>query len=141
MKRGFVVIPTILMLGGLLSVIALTGSLIVYLLSGSNYGLRLSSQSLSLARTGLQDAMIRLIRNSDFISGGYEVIIGNDRAQIKVAVLASAADFIQKEIVSVGCAVVRFHQLRSVVQIDKITGVLKILSVDEMPVTASSFSC
>lgn len=135
-----VVIPTVLMLGGLLTVIALTGSLIVYLLSRSNFNIRLSSEALLSAKTGTQDGILRLVRNTNFTSSaGYDPT-GEGKSQVKVNVILSNADVVQKEIISIGCALARYRQLRGVVEINKNTGELKILSIEEVP-ASSSFTC
>lgn len=140
MRKGVVVVPTVLMLGGLLTVIALTGSLIVYLLSSSNFNIRLSSKALLSAKTGAQDGILRLIRDTNFTSSvGYDPT-GEGKSQVKINVILSNADVIQKEIISVGCASARYRQLRGVVEINKNTGELKILSIEEVP-ASSSFTC
>ncbi|MEK7115007.1 MAG: hypothetical protein AAB847_01465, partial [Patescibacteria group bacterium] len=133
MKKGVVVIPTVLMLGGLLAVIALTGSLIVYLLSRSNFNIRLSAGALLSAKTGLQDGVLRLIRDTNFISSaGYDPT-GESKNQVKINVILSNVDVVRKEIISVGCASARYRQLRGVVEINKNTGELKVLSIEEVP--------
>jgi|SRR3989344_9655205 len=140
MRKGVVIIPTVLMLGTLLAVIALTGSLVVYLLSRSNYNIRLSSDALLLAKTGTQDAILRLIRDNNFNpSAGYDPI-GNGKNQVKVNVILSGVDVVQKEIISLGCSLGRYRQLRSVVEINKNTGEVKLLSTEEVP-ASSSFTC
>ncbi len=140
MRKGIVVIPTVLLLGGLLTVITLTGSLVVYLLSRNNYGLRLSSDALSASKTGLQDGILRLIRDSSWTpSGGYDPI-GNGRSQVRINVVLNTSDVLQKEVIAIGCAQARYRQLRALVEINKNTGELKVLSTEETP-ALSLFTC
>ncbi len=140
MRKGVVVIPTVLMLGGLLAVIALTGSMVVYLLTRSNYNLQLSSDAFLLAKTGTQDAVLRLIRDNNFNpSSGYDPT-GDNKNQVVINVLLSNSDTLKKEIISTGCSLGRYRQLRSVVEINKNTGELKLLSTDEI-VASTSFTC
>ena len=93
-----------------------------------------------LAKTGTQDAILRLIRDNNFNpSAGYDPI-GNGKNQVKVNVILSGVDVVQKEIISLGCSLGRYRQLRSVVEINKNTGEVKLLSTEEVP-ASSSFTC
>ena len=130
---GVVVIPTVLMLGGLISVIALTGSLIIFLVNNGNYGLRLSDQAIAAAKTGVQDAFLKIIRDNTFVAGGgYNVGVGDAQVNVFVNNLASGSpDIIKKEIIAAGSAINRHRRQRAVVQIDKRYGQVQLLSVEE----------
>ena len=132
-SSGVVVIPTVLMLGGLISIIALTGSLIIFLLNNGNYGLRLSDQAISAAKTGVQDAFLKIIRDNTFVeSDGYTVGVGGAQVNIIVNNLSSgSSDIIKKEIISDGLAINRYRRQRAIVQIDKRYGQVQLLSVEE----------
>ena len=62
-NKGIAALPTILLLGGIIVEISIVGAFISYLFSQSSFGIRSSEEALSLAQSGIQDAMIKIIRN------------------------------------------------------------------------------
>ena len=62
--RGAVLLPTILIIGFLMVALGLAGSIIVLLLNRSNFSIRLATAGLAAARTGIDDAYLRIIRDN-----------------------------------------------------------------------------
>lgn len=135
-KKGVVVLPTVLMLGGVIVVIALSGALLMYLLTSGTYGRRLSAHALAAARGGIQDGMIRVVRNSAFTaSTPYEILIGPYKATVTVTTIVSGSpELLTKEIISQGSARSRHRRLRAVVEINTSNGAAKTMSVEEQAI-------
>ncbi|PIP92213.1 hypothetical protein COW77_01145, partial [Candidatus Wolfebacteria bacterium CG18_big_fil_WC_8_21_14_2_50_39_7] len=51
-------LPVILLVGGLIVEIGITGAFIAYFLSQSGFGIKLSEEALAAARAGIEDAKI-----------------------------------------------------------------------------------
>lgn len=132
-RLGIVVIPTVLMLGGIITVMVVSGALVVYFLNNSNYGLRLSINAQSAAKGGIQDAVLQLLRDNNYISSGYNLII-DDNSQAWITVsgdLSLTQNVIKKKIISQGSSFTRYRYLETIIQIDKNTGKLDIISIEE----------
>lgn len=138
---GVVFLPTVLMMSGLIIVIAATLSLVVYLLVGGVYGVRLGAEALAAARAGVADGVLRLLRDNLFTSGGYDVAVAAGKVRVTVTLTAAAADYDTKEIIAGGCSFNRYRQVRAVVLLNKNTGQLTVASIGEEPVSQSLAVC
>lgn len=137
-KYGAVVLPTILILGSILVLIALTGIFLAYILNLNNYGIRLSAQALSRARAGIADAELKLVRNKDYPASSYSLNLDGDLVTVGVARLCdddptSCPGMIENQITSTAAVGKKNRQVREVILVNKLTGELKTKSVIEIP--------
>lgn len=70
-RSGIASLPVILLLGGMIIEIAIAGAFIFYYINSNVYGNRLANQAASAARAGIDDAVMRIIYNTN---------CGNDEA-------------------------------------------------------------
>lgn len=140
-RTSVVFLPTVLLLGGLITVIVLTVSLVVYLVGSGNYGVRLSFQASAAARAGVDDGLLRLLRTNVFVSDGYTVQVGDGKAVVKISLVGGTADYDDKEIIADGCSQNRYRRLKAAVRLDKISGKLQLVSLAEEPLVTSLVSC
>ena len=134
--KGVVVIPAILFMGGLVIVISFSGFLVSYLLGSGNYGIRLSFQALAAAQAGVEDAVLRIVRNHQLMITcnlpDFNLTLGSNKTCVTIGGdLPVAAGIVQKKIVSQGFSLTRYRQLEALVQIDENRGEVKVLSVQE----------
>lgn len=139
-NNGVAALPTILLLGGIIVEIAIAGAFVSYLFSQGSFGIRASEEALSFAQSGIQDAIIRIIRNKDFSStSGYDITIANKTAHIVVCkgsksvgsdcnVLNDGKD----EITSLGTVMIKKRKLRAIVNVNVNTGEVKVESINEI---------
>lgn len=138
-NNGVAALPTMLLIGGIIAEIGIAGAFISYLYSQSSFGIRLSEEALSAAQSGIQDAIIKIIRNKDFSSAGYNLTINNKSANIIVCKDSRSASINcdtlnsgKSEITSTGAALTKRKKLRAIVNVNSSTGEVKVESVNEI---------
>ncbi len=122
--------PAMLFIGGIIVEIALAGAFISYYLSQSGFGVKISAEALAAAEAGVQDALIRIIRDKNFSSAGYNLTVGNRSANIIVC-KDSCAGTGKHKITSTGTAMLKRRKIEAVANVDSVTGEVKIESVQE----------
>lgn len=142
-NKGVAFLPTVLLFGGLLTATALGTSLIVYLLYGNTLSVRSGMTAATAARTGLQDAFLRIVRDINLGNVSYVLVVGDGAtAAVTVTTLSSVNPaIIRKQIISIGSILNRYRQLRATAEIDKNTGELRLICTEEFAVGATTFSC
>jgi len=84
-NNGQAALATMLVIGGLISLIALTLVVIISSYISSSYGFQYSQRALAVANAGADDALIQLTRNKSFENQtGYTVNVSNDTATVQV---------------------------------------------------------
>ena len=84
-NNGQAALATMLVIGGLISLIALTLVVIISSYVSSSYGFQYSQRALAVANAGADDALIQLTRNKSFENQtGYTVNVLNDTATVQV---------------------------------------------------------
>jgi len=84
-NNGQAALSTMLVIGGLISLIALTLVVIISSYISSSYGFQYSQRALAVANAGADDALIQLTRNKSFENQtGYAVNVSNDTAIVQV---------------------------------------------------------
>ncbi|MCL5004671.1 MAG: hypothetical protein M1170_01865 [Patescibacteria group bacterium] len=129
-NRGTAALPAMLFIGGIIVEIALAGAFISYYLSQSGFGVKISAEALAAAEAGVQDALIRIIRDKNFSSAGYNLTVGNRSANIIVC-KDSCAGTGKHKITSTGTAMLKRRKIEAVANVDSVTGEVKIESVQE----------
>ena len=89
-KSGQAALATIILIGGLISLIALLLIIIISANISSVYALQANQKALAVANAGAEDALIQLIRNKNF-SGNYSFYVGEDLASVTVTNSGSSA--------------------------------------------------
>ncbi len=74
-------LPTMLLLGGIIIEIAIASAFLTYYFNVTNLGSRLAAEALAAARAGVDDALIKIVRNRNFTAypEPYEVQITGGR--------------------------------------------------------------
>ena len=133
-NSGVAMLPLVLLIGGLITVIAITITLTSSLSSHSSAAIKWSSEALAGAQAGVDDGIIKIIRNNSH-SGTSTLAIGN--ANVTVSIDSNAPISGKGTIIS--CGVVRSSQrkLQAIVNIDAITGQVNIESIQEIAIGES----
>jgi len=130
-NSGVAMLPLVLLIGGLITVIALTITLTSYLLNHSSAAIKWSSESLAGAQSGIEDGIMRIIRDNSY-SGTSTLAIGN--ANITVTVDSNTPVSGKDTITSLGIVRSMQRKLQAVVNIDAITGQVNIESIQEIAI-------
>lgn len=141
-RGGQMTLPFILLISGIIVEIAIAGAFVTYFLSTSGYGERLAVRAETAARSGVNDALARVMQNKDFSSAScstpYTYTItagGGDTAQIS---LCRATDITTNKytftITSIGVAVSYQKKFVTTLLVDQTTGQAELQSLAEQPV-------
>lgn len=115
---GQMAMSLIFLIGGIMIIIGATLTFVIVSFLNSTYGFRDSSQALSIAQSGVQDAAIQLARNKDFASSGYCVPdLGCGVGTATVSVTQNSPSSGQATIVSYAVANSRQRRIRAVVSV------------------------
>jgi hypothetical protein len=137
-NKATAALPAMLFIGGIIVEIGIAGAFISYYLSQSGFGIKMSAEALAAAEAGVQDALIKIIRNKDFTSSGYDLTVGNRSANIivckdtkTVSSLCDTENSGKHEITSIGSALVKKRKIEAIVNVNSATGEVKIESIQE----------
>ncbi len=136
MNKGVVALVTVLLLGAVLTEIALAGMFVVYVLNTSSFGLRSSSVALAAAQSGVDDALLQLVRNKDYV-GSYSLLPSLDTTVDVVNAglpCGSVLPILPKSvtITSKGIAGLQRRKLQADVVVDCATGEVRVVSIKEI---------
>ena len=143
-NKGMTALPLIILIGGIVLEIAITMALLAFYISESGAGARFSAEALSISQAGINDAMIKIIRNPSFNTGTsnpYYLRFDNNRnAQVIVCqdhrIVINSCDMYLKNstgIVSLGTVFNKNRRLGVNTSINPTNGEIRIESIKEIP--------
>lgn len=124
------ILPLVIMIGLVIVELGVAMAFLVYLSNLSSYGTRLAQEALFGSRSGVNDAILRVIRDKDWSSAGYNITVG--RATVTIIVEKNVPDTNQDKITSTGTALIRQKKLQAVVSIDPNTATVSLVSLTEI---------
>ncbi|KKR55663.1 MAG: hypothetical protein UT92_C0001G0006 [Candidatus Curtissbacteria bacterium GW2011_GWA1_40_24] len=128
--RAAIVLPTILLIGGIIVEIGLAGVFIAYFFSQSGLGVKLSEEALAAAQAGVQDAILKIVRDKNFGSSSYSLTVANRSADVTVCKDTCAGSG-KYQITSLGKALTKRRQVQAIVGVTS-SGETKIESIKEI---------
>jgi hypothetical protein len=132
-RFGQITLPIILLIGGILVTIAVSGVFISQFFSSGGLGERLSERAEASAQAGIRDAILKISRDKDFFLGfsSYSLSVGNDTVQISVDRMVPNSSFYNYDIIAEGTAFNRKKKIVAVIIANQITGEVRIQSISE----------
>jgi len=140
-KKASITLPVVLLIGGLIMEIAIAGAFLAYFLGQSGFGLKLSAEALAAARSGVEDARLKIVRDKNFTASPnpYTMAVGSRSAEVTVCknfrTVSSACDTVMSgkyEVTSLGSAMSKRRQLKAILYIDSTTGEVQLESLNEV---------
>ncbi|MEK7635531.1 MAG: hypothetical protein AAB405_00360 [Patescibacteria group bacterium] len=131
---GIAVLPVILLIGGLIVEIGIAGLFISYFLNSSGFGVKISEEALSAAKSGVDDAIIKIIRNKGdtILPYPYVLNIGNNSTQVWI--LKDSPSIGKYEITSLGSAGPKRRKLTAVTGVDNNDEEVKVEFIREVEI-------
>jgi len=126
-RKGFSLLPVVLIAGIIVAEVGVALSFVMYLTNSASYGARLSQEAFYGARSGVNDAFLKIIRNKDYSSPGYNLTVGKSNVNVVVTNEIGIAT-----IVSTGTVLNRQRKLQAVISIDAETGEASLFSLQEI---------
>ncbi len=127
--KAVAALPMILLIGGIIVEVGLAGMFIAFVLSNLGYGSRLANEALAAANSGVDDALVRIVRDKGF-SGTYELAVGSRLVQVEVI-----KDFPvtgKHRITALGVALTRKKKVEAVAGVNETTGEVKMEYLKEI---------
>ncbi len=126
--------PTMLLFGGIIIEIAIAIAFLTYYFNVSNLAARLSAEALAAARAGIDDATIKIVLNKNCPDSScpspYTLTLG-ERAVMVAICKDTCAGTGKHQVTAVGSAFAIRRQMVAILQVDSITGEVKVESLKE----------
>ena len=130
LKKAQATLSLTILVGGTAILVGLTLAFLTLSFINITAGIQASSRALTVASAGAQDALLQLIRNKDFSSGGYQVSIGNDTAMVSVNNTVSVNQL--AEIVSAATVFKSQRKIKVVASVDSQNGKVSVVSWEQL---------
>jgi len=132
-KKGIAALPTLLLVGGIITAISISLTASLYLYINSTSGANLSLKALSVARSGIYDGLMKVVRDKSLASANYTLVVGAQSAAVVICRDTPECGGSGKfKITSTGSAFTRRKKMEAIVAVDSITGLTKLESLKEV---------
>lgn len=136
LSRGIASLPAIILFGGLMVEIGLTGAFLVYYLNNSLYGTRLSQAALVAAEAGIEDGILKVVLDKSCPNvscpSSYSIVTDSGTADVVIC-KDSCSGSGTTQITSVGSSLTRKHKIVAVLSVNNTTGLVTKDSITEIP--------
>lgn len=129
-QKGMAMLPLVLVVGTVMIEFGIALTFVVYMANLSGYGNRLSEEAFLAARSGVNDAVLKLVRDKDFSTTGYNLTVGRGTAWVVVE--SGQPNTNQARITSTGTVLTREKKLQAIISIDSSTSLINIVSTEEI---------
>lgn len=144
---GVAVLPTVLLVGGLMAAISVSLLFVSYFFGQGSFGIKLSNEALSAAQSGVSDAAMRIARDKNYntANSSYSLTVGNRSAQVivcaenyktsSISTPCGTVDFTltgKREITSIGSAFNKKRRLKAIININNSNGEIKTELLEEV---------
>jgi len=124
-----------LFIGGLIIEIAIAVTFLLGLFSTTYYATRLSNQAFVAARAGIEDGMIKVVRDKNCPEAGcsspYDLLVGSETASVTIC-KDSCSGVGKTRIESIGAAGTRHRKIQAVLSVNATTGKVDVDSIQEV---------
>lgn len=135
-RKGVASLPAIILFGGLMIEIGIAGALLIYYLNSSLYGTRLSQTALTVAQTGIDDGILKVILDKDcpnvMCPASYTITTENGSAEVTICKDTCSGSG-TTQITSVGSALTKKHKIVAILNVNDTTGLITRESITEIP--------
>lgn len=135
-RLGQVALPIILLIGGILVTITISGTFINKFFSSGGLGERLSERAEAAAHAGVRDAILKISRDKEFTPNPnpYSLAVGNDNVSVLIERTAPNSYFYNYNIITEGIAFNRKKKLSAVIIVNQATGEVSLQSITEQAI-------
>lgn len=126
-QRGFSLLPVVLVVSIIIVEVGIALTFVMYLANSASYDVRLSQEAFFGARSGVNDAFLRIIRDKNFSSDGYNLVVGRVNVNIIVEKNSNSSTITAK-----GTIFNREKIIQGIVSVDQETGGAVLFSLQEI---------
>lgn len=133
-QQGVAVLPVVLLVGGVIVEIGIAGAFIAFYVAQAGFGTRLSNEALGAARSGIEDGIMKVVRDKDYSSATTTVTFGMRTAD--VSIVRDIPSIGKDTITSIGKAGTGIGQkqrkLQSIINVNQTTGEVQVEWIREV---------
>lgn len=136
-SKGQIALPFVLLVGGIIVEIVIAGSIVSFFVNASSLGERLSIRALSVANTGVYDAVQKISTNKEFGAGGktYTIDIDGSTATVTVSRTEDNTNNVYNYSIESEAQVRnRQRKMDARLVVDQTTGQVNLRSIEEVPI-------
>lgn len=133
--RGQTALALIFVIGGIIVLFGATLAFLTLSFLNSTYGFQASNRATALARGGVDDAMLQLLRDKDFSNAGYcvpEASVPCPSGFAQVAVTQDTPVVGQVTVISEAAIALYRRRLEAVFSVDPATGLVRLISSQQL---------
>lgn len=130
-KQGVISLTTVLIVSTVIVETALVGLSIAYLVGEEGFGLKSSRHATVAARSGMNDAILKIINNKDYLGQSYTLPV--DIYETDVTITRNAIDtrYARYDIDSLGKSLGKRIKISGVIIVDEYSGEVTVQSFQE----------
>lgn len=137
-KKGAAALSTVLIIGAIVAEVAVASLIASYYVNQEGLGVKLSYNATMAAEAGVNDAILRVMRDKNYgnPTANYSISIGNASTAVSVTRVAgdSGDPADTTTINSTGSAADKKSKIQAVIYVNKTTGLININSIKEISV-------
>ncbi|MDP1629685.1 MAG: hypothetical protein Q8L57_03635 [bacterium] len=135
-ERGAAVLPLVLVATFIILIVGVGISFIAFIENMTAFSQRRASEAEIAARAGIDDALVRILRDRSFNSGGYDLTLGGATATVTVTVNNNCVETKSNYscVRSLGKAQNRQKKIQAAASIDPETGRMVVVSMKEVAI-------
>lgn len=141
--KGAAAISTILIIGAIVTEVAIAALITSYFASQSGLGVRIVYNASFAAQSGIDDALLKITRNKDFVpsSNPYSISFGPSSAQVTVCKELTASTGScgtpslptgTFDVISLGTSLTKQVRMRATIYVDPVTGLATVQYLQEI---------
>ncbi len=130
-NKGIISLTTVLIVSTVIVETALVGLSIAYLAGEEGFGLKESRHAIATARSGINDAILRIIDNKDYLSNSYTLSVDSYEADVTITRSSIDTRYARYDIASVGKTFGKRIKISGVLTVDEYSGEVTIQSFQE----------
>jgi hypothetical protein len=128
-RRGQAALSLVFLIGGIALLVSITLSLVAINFLNSTFAFQSANKAMAEAMGGASDAILQLIRNPQFASGGYQVCLDFTNCTANSANVTVTQGSGQATIVSTATVSASQRKIQAVASIDPATGKINVASL------------
>ncbi len=132
-EKGIIALPAVLLIGGIIAEIGVVGLVVSYFLIQSSFGIKSSIETSVAAQAGIQDALIKIIRDKDFTSAPYNLSAGNWLTEVTVC-RDTCVGSGKYEITSLGKVKNKQSKFRAIIEVNAANSEVNVESLEEIAI-------
>ena len=135
-RDGAAALPTMLVISSVIMEIAIAGAFLAFVFVRSGLAARINAEAVTVARAGVQDALLRLVRDKSASSAGYSLSVGSYSTTVIITNPSDCTSGVAGKvcITSESTVLTRRKKFQAITAADSTTGEVRVISLSEVAI-------